>query len=115
MPKKRTYPAPKSAFILAHPTLSGAEIVARAKAQGIEMSRNLVYVIRSRRAKMRGPNGARGARSRNRPPVTPSPRPTRARTSALTAEEMRLAEVVLTIGLHRVEALLGQLRKRLRN
>ena len=97
MPKKRTYAAPKTEFILAHPNLSGAEIVEKAKARGLEISRNLVYVIRSRRSKA--------------PTVNRGRRPVNAPAFGLTAAEKRLAEHVMTIGLDGVERVLARVRK----
>lgn len=117
MPRKRTYRAPKSDFILAHPTLSGAEIVARATARGLEISPNLVYVVRSRRSKNLEARSTRATSRTNRAAAIPPARargPAKVPAPPLTANEKRLAELVITLGLGRVESLVARVRKALR-
>ena len=117
MPKKKTS---KTDYVLAHPKLSASEIVALAKTEGIKLSGQLVYVVRGR-AKKRG-NAPR--RDRGRPkksaPVVQLPkrrgRPPKAHPghlSRFSALELQLAEVVVQLGLPRVDELLKQLRNAL--
>jgi len=110
----------KTDYVLAHPTLSASEIVTKAKSEGIRLSGQLVYVVRGRQKKKgdaprRGPGRPKKSASvvqlpmrRGRPPKAHP-----GHLSRFSALELQLAEVVVQLGLPRVEALLGQLKKAL--
>jgi hypothetical protein len=101
----------KSDFIRAQPPeLSAAEVVEKAKAEGINLSAQLVYVVRSvarRKSPRRGPSGRIGA---------PPARPGRS-SSGSTAEgrpspalSRQFCALVTDIGLLHAEELLDAFR-----
>lgn len=112
----------KSTFIRSLPAhLSAEQVMAEGKRQGLSLSRSLVYVVRGRPAPTRGPGRPRG--SKNQAPITKSvARSKPARSEGITSpavsgvtplvhsREAQLAELVLDLGLDRVEGLLRQLR-----
>ncbi|MFI5306316.1 MAG: hypothetical protein ACHQ53_03125 [Polyangiales bacterium] len=115
MPRKkkagRTGPN-KTAFVLGLPrTTPASEVVAKAKAQGIELTDRYVYVIRSKaKGKAGKPSGRRG-----RPPkaagAKPGPKPSNSASHLAT----QFVDAALDLGLHRAEELLGSLRAKLRH
>jgi hypothetical protein len=68
-------PVNKSAFVRSLPsTMPGAEVVAKAKAQGIKISLAYVYGIRAKtNAKKRGGRSSAAKRGPGRPPSAASP------------------------------------------
>jgi hypothetical protein len=94
--KKQT----KTAFVLAHPNLPGAEVVKEAAKQGLKMSIAYVYSVRSKAKATVG----QPRRSPGRPPKAS---PATATSGSLDKRFMNLA---LDLGLGRAEALLKGVR-----
>lgn len=107
----------KRTFVLSLPTsLSATDVIERAKAQGMTLTTNYVYKIRSRgaAASSRADNAApridlalkagRGGKGRDRIVV--------ARGADGSAQDERFVALVLDVGLSRAAALLDQLRDR---
>ena len=107
----------KRTFVLSLPSsLSATEVIERAKSQGMTLTTNYVYKIRSRgaAASSRADNGVpridvalkagRGGKGRDRIVV--------ARSVDGSAQDERFVALVLDVGLSRAAALLDQLRDR---
>lgn len=103
----------KRTFVLSLPSsMAASEVIDRAKAQGMTLTTNYVYKIRSRGAAANG-----RASSLPPPPVTKSTlRAARTNGSRSTVpsngQEERFVALVLDVGLSRATALLDQLRDR---
>jgi hypothetical protein len=116
MPRKKKNGAPaeqpisKVAFVKSLPPETAVtDVVAKAKAAGIEISKNYVYLIRSQ-------GGAKGgtAKRKGRPPsktkVAVAPRATSASSRASGSLEVQFGNLVAEIGLARAEDLLRGVR-----
>lgn len=103
----------KRTFVLSLPSgMAASEVIDRAKAQGMTLTTNYVYKIRSRGAAANGRTS-----SLPPPPVTKSTlraaRSNGSRSSAPSnGQEERFVALVLDVGLSRATALLDQLRDR---
>jgi len=101
----------KRTFVLSLPaSMAASEVIDRAKAQGMTLTTNYVYKIRSRGA-------AAGVRlPTNGVAVVATPKLGRGRRAAVPAakggQEERFVALVLDVGLSRATALLDQLRHR---
>jgi hypothetical protein len=111
MPKTKKAPS-KTAFVLSlAKDMPASEVVAKAKAAGLELTDRYVYVIRSKAKGRAGkPTGRRG-----RPPKAagakrgPKPRATSGSPVALGTQFLEMA---LDLGLARAEELLVSLRSK---
>lgn len=99
----------KSAWVRAQPTdTPAADVVAKAKSEGIVMSVNYVYSVRQSARKAAGKTGGPKTTSKKgpgRPPAT-------SKTSG--GIEMQLVTLVLDVGITRSEELIAQLKGQLR-
>jgi hypothetical protein len=116
MPKTRKTKSPsKTAFVLSLPRdLPASDVVAKAKAQGIEITDRYVYVIRSKAKGRAGkPAGRRG-----RPPKAAGakrgPKPGRKAGASHGSLGAQFLEMALDLGLSRAEDLLVSLRSKVR-
>lgn len=100
----------KRTFVLSLPaSMAASEVIDRARAQGMTLTTNYVYKIRSRGA------AANGRASSVPPaPVMKAARGTRrgAQRAPTNGQEARFVALVLDVGLSRATALLDQLRDR---
>ncbi len=103
----------KRTFVLSLPSsMAASEVIERAKSQGMTLTTNYVYKIRSRGAGARDANGR--ASSLPPPPVMKAVRGMRrgAHSAPSNGQEERFVALVLDVGLSRATALLNQLRDR---
>ena len=101
----------KRTFVLSLPaSMAASEVIDRAKAQGMTLTTNYVYKIRSRGAAAND----RAATNGNAALPLKTLRGTRrgAQGAASTGQEERFVALVLDVGLSRATALLDQLRDR---
>jgi hypothetical protein len=107
MPKTKSKTTNKSAFVRSLPgDMSAKDVVSKAKAQGITLTENYVYTIRSA-AKTKAKKGGTG-RGPGRP------KGSRAGGSS-SGSEQGFIEHALDIGLGNAEKLLAKLRARIRS
>jgi hypothetical protein len=112
MPKTKKAPS-KTAFVLSlAKDMPASEVVAKAKAAGLELTDRYVYVIRSKAKGRAGkPTGRRG-----RPPKSAGakrgPKPGRAASGSPVALGTQFLEMALDLGLARAEELLVSLRSK---
>lgn len=126
-------PAPtmtKTAFILARPTMSAAQVVVAGEEAGVSLSANQVYAVRSKHAKTAKPTTAapaavtakRAAPAVAAKPVAPKPavppmavaRPVASpKPDAEDRSASEFARLVIAIGMGRAEALLLEVRAKL--
>jgi hypothetical protein len=98
----------KSAFVRGLPGLPAAEVVAKAKGQGIVLTDKYVYTIRAK-------TKARGGRPVGRPGRRPGrPKGSAAAATASSAQE-KFVELALQLGFDRADALLKRLREAIRH
>ena len=100
----------KRTFVLSLPSsMAASEVIERAKAQGMTLTTNYVYKIRSRGAAANG-------RMSSAPPAAPAKALRGARRAGQSAptngQEERFVALVLDVGLSRATVLLDQLRDR---
>jgi len=108
MPKQKSKTPNKSAFVRNLPgDMSAKDVVAKAKAQGITLTENYVYTIRSA-AKNKAKKGGTG-RGPGRP------KGSRGGASSSSGSEQSFIEHALDIGLGNAEKLLARLRARIRS
>lgn len=93
----------KTAWILQYPNLGAGELVAKAKAKGIELSEKYVYNIRAK-AKAAASNG-------NRPRAPGRPR----KGASAEGIEQQFLELALAVGITRAESLLTRARAAVRS
>lgn len=102
----------KRTFVLSLPSsMAASEVIERAKSQGMTLTTNYVYKIRSRGAAARDANGRASSLP---PPVVKAVRGMRrgAHSAPSNGQEERFVALVLDVGLSRATALLDQLRDR---
>lgn len=108
--------SPKRAFVLSLPgAVPVAEVIKQAKAQGMKLSTNYVYKIRSRGAVSTSSAkvvavAAPKARRAGRPAKPPAAAP-----SAEGTHEERFLSIVLDVGLSRAAAMLEKVRARVKD
>jgi len=101
----------KRTFVLSLPaSMAASEVIDRAKAQGMTLTTNYVYKIRSRGAAagVRQPTIANAVA----PKIGRLPRATGNHSNHSSGQEERFVALVLDVGLSRATALLDQLRDR---
>jgi hypothetical protein len=96
----RTMKQTKTAFVLAHPDLDGAEVVSLGKQEGMNLSIRYVYNIRSK-ARV---GGGEPKRRRGRPPKSA------VTTGVSGTVEQRFLNLALDLGIGRAVALLRNVR-----
>jgi hypothetical protein len=105
----------KRTFVLSLPaSMAASEVIGRAKSQGMTLTTNYVYKIRSRGAAANGTNGYGRTSSMPPAPVLKAMRGSRrgAQSAPSNGQEERFVALVLDVGLSRATALLDQLRDR---